>query len=159
MTPATLLVSTASRSITRGELLVGDRSGSRIEIFDQEGKFIAEWKQFGRPSGIYVDKKDNIYVVDADSNSKSHPGWQRGMRIGSAKDGSVKYFIPDPNSDPNFFASSAAEGVHRGRQGRCVWRRGRAQRFEAIHQAIKLQITICLEGNSSTAAVRIAAQA
>ncbi len=95
----------------KGRLFVGDRSGSRIEIFDQEGTFIAEWKQFSRPSGIYIDKKDTIYVVDADSNSKSHPGWLRGMRIGSAKDGSVKYLIPDPNTDPNFFASSAAEGV------------------------------------------------
>src|SRR2546430_11807944 len=29
-----------------------------IQIFDQEGRFIGEWKQFGRPSGIYIDKKD-----------------------------------------------------------------------------------------------------
>jgi hypothetical protein len=31
------------------------------------------------------------------------------MRIGSAKDGSVKYFIPDP--DTNATGTSAAEGV------------------------------------------------
>ena len=96
---------------TKGRLFIGDRGNSRIQIFDQEGAFIAEWKQFGRPSGIYIDTKDNIYVADADSNAKNHPGWQRGMRVGSAKDGSVKYFIPDPNSDPNFATTSAAEGV------------------------------------------------
>jgi len=38
------------------------------------------------------------------------------MRVGSAKDGSVKYFIPDPetrtNKDtPPFNGTSAAEGV------------------------------------------------
>ena len=96
---------------TKGRVFVGDRESARIQIFDQEGAFIAEWKQFGRASGIYIDKKDNIYVADADSNAKNNPGWQRGIRVGSAKNGSVKYFIPDPNSDPNFPTSSAAEGV------------------------------------------------
>lgn len=101
----------------KGRLLVGDRGNARIEIFDQDGKFITEWKQFGRPSGIYIDKKDNIYVADADSNAKSHPGWLRGIRVGSMKDGLVKYFIPDPNADPNFAGSSAAEGVAADAQG------------------------------------------
>jgi streptogramin lyase len=95
----------------KGRVLVGDRGNNRIEIFDQDGNYITEWKQFGRPSGIYIDKKNNIYVADADSNAKSHPGWQRGIRVGSATDGSVKYFIPDPNTNPNLMGSSAAEGV------------------------------------------------
>jgi DNA-binding beta-propeller fold protein YncE len=92
-----------------GRLLVGDRGNNRIQIFDEDGNYITEWKQFGRPGGIFVDKKNNIYVADSDSNSKSHPGWQRGIRIGSAADGTVKYFIPDPNTDPNFSNTSAAE--------------------------------------------------
>lgn len=92
-----------------GRLLVGDRGNNRIQIFDQDGNYIAEWKQFGRPGGIYVDKTNNIYVADSDSNAKVHPGWQRGIRIGSATDGSVQYFIPDPNTDPNLFNTSAAE--------------------------------------------------
>ena len=32
-----------------GRLFVGDRSNNRIQILDQDGNFIAEWKQFGRP--------------------------------------------------------------------------------------------------------------
>ena len=96
---------------TSGRLLVGDKGNNRIQIFDQDGNYITEWKQFGRPAGIYVDKKNNIYVADSDSNSKVHPGWQRGIRIGSATDGSVKFFIPDPNSDLNFTGTSSAEGV------------------------------------------------
>ena len=95
----------------KGRVLVADRNNNRIQIFDQDGTYITEWKQFGRPAGIAVDKDNNIFVADCDSNSKSHPGWQRGIRIGSANDGVVKYFIPDPNSDPNFMASSAAEGI------------------------------------------------
>jgi sugar lactone lactonase YvrE len=94
-----------------GRLFVGDRNNNRIQIFDQDGKFIAEWKQFSRPSGIYIDKADNIYVADSESGSvgRNHPGWKRGIRIGSAKDGTVKYFIPDP--DEAATGTSAAEGV------------------------------------------------
>ena len=92
-----------------GRLLVGDRGNNRIQIFDEDGNYITEWKQFGRPAGIFVDKKNNIYVADSDSNSRANPGWQRGIRIGSASDGTVKYFIPDANADPNFMGTSAAE--------------------------------------------------
>src|SRR5205814_3064903 len=40
-----------------------------------------------------------------------NPGIQRGIRIGSARDGSVKYFIPDPCPYPYAAGSSMAEGV------------------------------------------------
>jgi streptogramin lyase len=101
----------------KGRLLVADRGNNRIEIFDQDGNYITEWKQFGRPGGVYVDPKNILYVSDSDSNVKSNPGWQRGIRIGSASDGTVKYFIPDPNTDPNFLTTSAAEGVGADQDG------------------------------------------
>ena len=40
-----------------------------------------------------------------------NPGTRRGIRIGSARDGSVKYFIPDPCPYPYAAGSSLAEGV------------------------------------------------
>jgi sugar lactone lactonase YvrE len=98
---------------SQGRLLVGDRANNRIQIFDQDGKFLAEWKQFSRPSGIYIDKHDVIYVTDSESTDKEgyghNPGWKRGIRIGSAKDGTVSAFIPDPS--PGTAITSAAEGV------------------------------------------------
>lgn len=96
---------------SRGRLFVADRGNKRIQIFDQEGKFLDEWKQFSRPSGVYIDKNDVLYVADSESNSKSNPGWKRGIRIGSAKDGKVTAFIPDPEPDPEKVVTSAAEGV------------------------------------------------
>jgi hypothetical protein len=77
-----------------GRLYVGDRSNSRVQIFDQSGNFIAEWKQFGRPSSVYIDKNDTIYVADSQSDDKTNPGFKRGIRIGSVKDGKVLAFIP-----------------------------------------------------------------
>ena len=102
---------------SRGRLFVGDRANNRIQIFDQEGKFLAQWAQFSRPSGIFIDNNDVIYVADSESNTARHPGWKRGMRIGSAKDGSVTAFIPDPEPDPDHSGTSAAEGVAADRAG------------------------------------------
>ncbi|HKD45853.1 MAG TPA: peptidyl-alpha-hydroxyglycine alpha-amidating lyase family protein [Candidatus Angelobacter sp.] len=96
---------------SKGRIFVGDRANNRIEIFDQDGTFIAEWKQFGRPSGLFIDKRDIIYVADSESQSTNHPGWKRGIRIGSAKDGSVTAFIPDTEPDPDHHSTSGAEGV------------------------------------------------
>jgi DNA-binding beta-propeller fold protein YncE len=102
---------------SRGRLFVADRSNNRLQIFDQGGRFIAEWKQFSRPSGVYIDGNDVIYVADSESNSKVNPGWKRGIRVGSAKDGTVTAFIPDSEPDPENVVTSNAEGVAADAQG------------------------------------------
>jgi len=94
---------------SRGRLFVADRGNVRIQIFDQEGKFLEEWKQFSRISGLFIDKNDMLYAADSESSDTANPGWKRGIRIGSAKDGKVMYFIPDPEMKPT--GTSAAEGV------------------------------------------------
>ncbi len=102
---------------SKGRLFVGDRNNNRIQIFDQDFKLLDSWPQFSRPSGVFIDKNDVIYVADSESESVSrgqggmhpHEGWKRGIRVGSAKDGSVKYFIPDPNENAN--NTSSAEGI------------------------------------------------
>ena len=98
---------------SKGRLFVGDRGNNRIQIFTQDGEFLTEWKQFSRPSGIYIDSKDILYVTDSESTEKDgyghNPGFKRGIRIGSAKDGTVTAYIPDPS--PGTAVTSAAEGV------------------------------------------------
>jgi sugar lactone lactonase YvrE len=96
---------------SRGRLFVGDRSNNRIQILDQEGNFIEEWFQFSRPSGIFIDKQDNIYVADSESGSvsRTRTDWKRGIRIGRIKDGAVTAFIPDPTENPP--STSSAEGI------------------------------------------------
>jgi len=102
---------------SKGRLFVGDRANNRIQIFDQDGKFLDQWTQFGRPSGLYIDKNDVLYVADSESNTARHPGWKRGIRVGSAKDGIVQAFIPDPEPDPDRATTSGAEGVAADAQG------------------------------------------
>jgi hypothetical protein len=96
---------------SEGRLFVGDRNNRRVQIFEQDGEFIAYWTQFGRPSGVFIDGNDMIYVADSESNSRSNPGYKRGIRIGSVKDGWVRTFVPDPVPDADRAGTSGAEGV------------------------------------------------
>lgn len=115
---------------TKGRVFVGDRGNNRVQIFDQNGKFIAAWTQFGRPSGLYIDAHDVLYVADSESIGADdvlhiaegeaagmkgyglNPLYKRGIRIGSAETGIVQAFIPDPDIDhPHKAFSSAFEGV------------------------------------------------
>ena len=127
-----------SPSIRKGRLFVGDRGNSRIQIFDQEGKFLEEWKQFGRPSGIFIDKNDVIYVADSESTDKEgyghNPGWKRGIRVGSAKDGKVTAFIPDPS--PGSASTTAAEGVAADAQGNIYGAEVGPKRREEVRQEV-----------------------
>ena len=92
---------------SRGRLFVADTGNNRLQIFDQDGRFLAAWTQFGRPSGIFIDKNDTLYCADAESGAPLHPGWRRGIRIGSARDGRVRYFIPNVEPDPKPTGSGA----------------------------------------------------
>jgi DNA-binding beta-propeller fold protein YncE len=96
---------------SRGRVYVGDRGNDRILIFDQTGNLLDTWYQFSRPSGIFIDANDNIYVADSESGSVAppHGAWKRGIRIGNARTGAVTGFIPDPDPAPR--STSAAEGV------------------------------------------------
>src|SRR6266481_49957 len=67
-----------------GRVYIADRANNRIQIFEPDGKFVAEWK----------------------SNPSNNPGFKQGIRIGSVKDGKVTAFIPEPSVE-----AGAPEGV------------------------------------------------
>ena len=111
---------------SQGRLFVADRGNNRIQIFSQEGQLLDIWTQYGRPSGIWIDRNDRIYVADGMSGEQWNRGWQRGIRIGDAKTGYVTEFIPDyevpTGSGIEFLASDAEGNIYAGQVGR--------QRFE-----------------------------
>ena len=82
-----------------GRLVVADRPNHRVQILTKDGKFVQEFDEFGRISGLTIDKNDMIYTADSESTERVHPGWQRGVRIGSVKDGKVTMFIPAHKTD------------------------------------------------------------
>jgi|KBSMisStaDraftv2_1062788.scaffolds.fasta_scaffold58894_4 sugar lactone lactonase YvrE len=96
---------------SQGRIFVADRGNNRIQIFDQDGRFIDQWKQFGRPSGVFIDRQDTIYVADSQSNATLNPGFTRGIRIGRAKDGAVTAMVPFVEADPDKNNNAGSEGV------------------------------------------------
>jgi hypothetical protein len=67
---------------SRGRVFVADRGNKRIQIFDQDGRFLDQWTQFGRPSGLLITSDDTLYVADVQDKP--------GINFGSAKDGVVR---------------------------------------------------------------------
>lgn len=117
---------------SQGRLFVADRSNNRVQIFDKDMKFVDEWLQFGRPSNVWILKDDTLIVSDSESNNRiggpndapegggnaiRNPGWKNGIRIGSAKDGSLKYFID--GTRPEGLGADELGNVFGGLTGGC----------------------------------------
>jgi sugar lactone lactonase YvrE len=87
---------------SQGRLLVADRVNGRIQIFNQDGKYLTEYRDFGAPSGLFITKDDTLYATDYNTEGK------KGTWIGSAKTGKVSAFVPD---------AEAGEGIALGNDG------------------------------------------
>ncbi|MCB1665504.1 MAG: hypothetical protein KDI28_06965 [Pseudomonadales bacterium] len=84
---------------SQGRLFVADRGNRRIQIFDQDGKHLDTWYQFSRISGLFITPDDTLYAIDSESDPNYNPGWRKGLRVGSARTGEVKYFVPEHVSE------------------------------------------------------------
>ena len=51
----------------KGRVYVGDRENDRVQVFDAEGKFLAQWKDSGAPFGLFL-AKDRMLVADDRAN-------------------------------------------------------------------------------------------
>ena len=43
---------------------VADRENSRIQIFNAQGEFLNQWTDLSRPSDIFIDDDENVYVSE-----------------------------------------------------------------------------------------------
>lgn len=66
---------------SQGRLFVADRGNRRLQIFDQDGRFLDQWTHLGVPSGVWIDSRDTLYVAVA--------GERGGVRIADAKTGAL----------------------------------------------------------------------
>jgi peptidylamidoglycolate lyase len=89
---------------SKGRIYVADRSNNRIQIFDQTGKFLNQWTNFGTPWGLFV-KGDLIYVVDGTENNC--------LLIANTKDGKVLERI-DGLSNPTAVAVDSKGTIYVG---------------------------------------------
>jgi len=96
---------------SQGRLWVADRGNHRIEIFDQEGKYLDSRYMYGRISGIFITKDDMLYAIDSESGPTNHPGWRNGVRIGHIDEDHITAFIPPFEREDRVYQGTAGEGV------------------------------------------------
>jgi hypothetical protein len=102
---------------SENRVYVADRQNKRIQVFDQDGKFIAAWPQFGEVNSVFVSKDDTIYAGTGFADPGATKGEVRGILVGSAKDGSLKAFIPDPVDLNTVVRGTAASGITADAEG------------------------------------------
>jgi hypothetical protein len=94
----------------RNRLWVADRGNHRIEIFDQEGKYLESRYMYGRISGFFI-KDGLVYAIDSESAPLNHPNWRNGVRIGPVDEDRVIAFIPPFEREDRVYQGAAGEGV------------------------------------------------
>jgi sugar lactone lactonase YvrE len=95
---------------SRGRLWVADRGNHRIEIFDQEGKYLESRYMFGRISGIFI-RGNTVYAIDSESGPLNHPNWRNGVRIGPLDEDRITAFIPPFEREDRVYQGTAGEGI------------------------------------------------
>jgi sugar lactone lactonase YvrE len=94
----------------KGRLWVTDRGNHRLEIFDQEGKYLESRYMYGRISGLFI--KDNmVYAIDSESGPLNHGNWRNGVRIGPLDEDRITAFIPPFEREDRVYQGAAGEGV------------------------------------------------
>ena len=58
-----------------GYVWVADRENCRLQIFDDDGIFVEEWKDLARPCEVFIDGEGTVYVAEL--------GWTAGMWPGT----------------------------------------------------------------------------
>jgi peptidylamidoglycolate lyase len=73
-----------------GRVYVADRGNARVQVFDGDGRFIAEWKSeaLGRPYGVAIGGDGKAYVVDGGDQPSSLPDRSRAFRL--SRDGAIE---------------------------------------------------------------------
>ena len=94
----------------QGRLWVADRGNHRLEIFDQDGKYLESRYMFGRISGFFI-KGNQIYAIDSESGPLNHPNWRDGVRIGPVDEDRITAFIPPFEREDRVYQGTAGEGI------------------------------------------------
>jgi DNA-binding beta-propeller fold protein YncE len=94
----------------KGRLWVADRGNHRLEIFDQEGKYLESRYAYGRISG-FTFSRGQVYAIDSESGPLNHPNWRNGVRIGPLDEDRIVAFIPPFEREDRVYQGTAGEGI------------------------------------------------
>src|SRR6266496_2418583 len=52
----------------KGRVYVGDRENDRVQVFDAEGRFLAQWQGIGAPFGLFLTREGRMLLADGRAN-------------------------------------------------------------------------------------------
>jgi hypothetical protein len=101
---------------SKGRLYVADRNSARVQVFDQNGKFLDEWRNLVVPWGFWITKNDEIWVCGS-----SPMQWPtEGSSFGTPpKDQVFMKFNPDGKLLQLWTVPKGADGLEK--PGECNW--------------------------------------
>jgi len=113
----------------QGRLWVQDRRNHRLEIFEQEGNYLASRYLYGRISDLFITSDDMVYAIDSESNAIRQINWRNGVRIGRVdRDWFAGFISPWESANPARTQGVAGEGVAVDGEGNVYVAEGPAHR-------------------------------
>jgi DNA-binding beta-propeller fold protein YncE len=100
----------------KGLLYVADRNSGRIEIFDQQGRFVDEWTNILMPWGLSINARDEIWVCGSSPHwwyrHDKYPEYKDQVFMRFSTDGRVRQVWSIPLGEKGNVKPGDAIGVH-----------------------------------------------
>ena len=99
---------------SRGVLYVADRNSGRVELFDQQGKFLDQWTDLIMPWGLWITRADEIWVCGSSPQS-----WYKDGSYPPPKDQIFLRFTTDGRARQLWTVPVGQDGKEK--PGDCNW--------------------------------------
>src|ERR1700732_1631919 len=96
---------------SQGRLYVADRSNKRIQVFDQDGKYLDQMTQFGAPAAIFITKDDTLYVAAGAPENRLTIGTKDGKVLDRIEGLNAPHWVTVDSTGAIYIAEVAGQSV------------------------------------------------
>ena len=96
---------------SEGRLYVADRTNKRIQVFDQDGKYLDQMTQFGAPAAIFITKDDTLYVVAGAPENRLTVGTKDGKVLSRVEGLNAPHWVAVDSSGAVYIAEVAGQSL------------------------------------------------
>jgi sugar lactone lactonase YvrE len=96
---------------SEGRLYVADRTNKRIQVFDQDGKYLDQMTQFGAPAAIFITKDDTLYVVAGAPENRLTIGTKDGKVLSRVEGLNAPHWVTVDSSGAVYVAEVAGQSL------------------------------------------------
>jgi hypothetical protein len=94
-----------------GRLYVADRINKRIQVFDQDGKYLDQMTQFGAPAAIFITKNDTLYVAAGAPENRLTIGTKDGKVLDRIEGLNAPHWVTVDSTGTIYIAEVAGQSV------------------------------------------------